>query len=269
MIPKIIHYCWFGRKPLSDMAKRCIESWKRVLPDYEIKEWNEDNFDINAWIYTKEAYEAKKYAFVSDVARLYALVYEGGIYMDTDVEVLRPLDCFLKEKAFSGFESDKFMQTAVMGSIPGFGLFKELLQEYDNLKFKYDNGKYNIKPNTERITETCLKKGLILNNTNQVISDFRIFPKDYFCPKDCISKEINITNNTYTVHHFDGSWLSEKEKQEMMRQYLENKFFNYMCKNIHNAMILKICKKPFKKAAKYYSVCKLEGIKGFILRKLH
>ena len=116
MIPKKIHYCWFGRKPLPALALMCIESWKRFLPDYEIIEWNEDNFDVNLYQYAKEAYHMKKYAFVSDVCRLYALKEIGGLYMDTDLEVLKPLDAFLHHNAFSGYESNGYIPTALMGS---------------------------------------------------------------------------------------------------------------------------------------------------------
>ena len=114
MIPKVIHYCWFGRNPLPPLAIKCIESWKKYCPDYEIKEWNEDNFDLDLFPYTREAYDNRKFAFVTDVVRLYALYHEGGVYMDTDVEVLKPIDCFLTHHAFSGFENEK-------SAIPDFG----------------------------------------------------------------------------------------------------------------------------------------------------
>ena len=114
MIPKIIHYCWFGRNPLPPLAIKCIESWKKFLPEYEIIEWNEDNFNLDKWVYTKQAYEMKKYAFVSDVCRLYAIKEFGGIYMDTDVEILNPLDKFLHHNAFSGFESNYAIPTGLM-----------------------------------------------------------------------------------------------------------------------------------------------------------
>ena len=119
MIPKIIHYCWFGRGEMPPLAKKCIKSWKKYCPDYEIKEWNEDNFDLDMYPYAREAYDNRKFAFVTDVVRLYAIYTEGGIYMDTDVEVLKPLDSFLKHIAFSGYENDTLVPTGIMASEKG------------------------------------------------------------------------------------------------------------------------------------------------------
>ena len=134
MIPKKIYYCWFGGKPLPKLAKKCIKSWKKFLPDYEIIECNENNFDLNCCDYVREAYDNKKYAFVTDYVRLYMLYKEGGIYMDTDVEVLKNLDCFLNEKAFSGFENEKYVPTGLMASEKGNEIIGELLNYYDNKK---------------------------------------------------------------------------------------------------------------------------------------
>ncbi len=212
MIPKKIHYCWFGGKPLPKLAIDCIESWKKYCPDYEIIRWDETNYDISKNAYVKEAYEAKKYAFVTDVVRLEVLVNEGGIYMDTDVEVLKPLDNLLELSAFSGFESDTKIPTGIMAAEKGQKLFVELLKEYDNCHFKKNDGTYDLTTNVVRITNTCKKYGLVQNNTLQTVNGFTLFPKDYFCPKDIETRKLNITDNTYTIHHFDGSWLSKKEK---------------------------------------------------------
>ena len=210
-IPKIIHYCWFGGNPLPEMAIRCIESWKKYCPDYEIIEWNEHNFDLDINDYVKEAYEAKKWAFVSDVARLYALVNHGGIYMDTDVEVIKPLDELLEFEAFSGFESEKRIPTGIMACGKGHRMFAELLQEYEGEHFKQEDGSLDMTTNVTRITNACLKYGLKLNNQFQCVNGFTLLPKDYLCPKDYETKEINITKNTYTIHHFDGSWHSKED----------------------------------------------------------
>lgn len=211
MIPKKIHYCWFGGNPLPEMAQRCIASWRKYCPDYEIVEWNESNFDLNCCPYVKEAYEAKKWAFVSDVARLYALVNYGGIYMDTDVEVLKPLDDILKYEAVSGFERVDAISTGLMGCEAGQPLFAELLRDYDDAHFVRFDGSYDTTTNVTRITNTCLKYGLVLNNKMQTVNGFTLFPKDYFCPKDPNTKQLNITENTYTIHHFDGSWFTPEE----------------------------------------------------------
>ena len=212
MIPKIIHYCWFGKNPLPEMAQKCIASWKKYCPDYEIVEWNEDNFDVNSCAYAAEAYACKKWAFVSDVARLYALVTQGGIYMDTDVEVLKPLDDILNYQALSGFEAEDRIPTGLMACEKGNPFFSELLSEYDTARFIKPDGEMDLTTNVTRITDACLKHGLVLNNTLQTVHGFTLFPKDYFCPKDFETKIMEITENTYTIHHFDGSWLPEEER---------------------------------------------------------
>lgn len=212
MIPKVIHYCWFGGAALPELAKKCIESWKKYCPDYKIIEWNESNFDINYCDYVKEAYIAKKWAFVSDVVRLYALVNYGGIYMDTDVEVLKTLDEFLKYEALSGFESERQIPTGLMACQAGHPLLMELLHDYDNAHFLKVDGSYDTTTNVKRITKTCLKYGLRLDNTLQTVKGFTLFPSEYFCPKNYITQDIIVTDNTYTIHHFDGSWLTEEER---------------------------------------------------------
>ena len=212
MIPKKIHYCWFGKNPLPETAQNCIASWRKYCPDYEIIEWNEDNFDVNYCAYSAEAYASKKWAFVSDVARLYALVAEGGIYMDTDVEVLKSLDDLLNHQAFSGFEAYDRIPTGLMACEKGNPFFRDLLSEYDTAHFIKSNGEMDLTTNVTRITDTCLQYGLVLNNTLQTVNGFTLFPKDYFCPKDFDTKIMEITENTYTIHHFDGSWMPEEER---------------------------------------------------------
>ena len=207
------------------MAQKCILSWKKYCPDYEIIEWNENNFDMHYCKYVEEAYNAKKWAFVSDVARLYVLVKYGGIYMDTDVEVLRPLDDLLKYEAVSGFESVNRIPTGLMASVAEQPLFAELLHEYDDIHFLKEDGQYDTTTNVIRITNTCLKYGLQLNNSLQTVNGFTLLPSDYLCPKNYDTKVVNITNNTYTIHHFDGSWLSEKDK---LKERLFEKYKRFM-----------------------------------------
>ena len=212
MIPKIIHYCWFGRGPKPELAKRCIESWHKYCPDYIIKEWNEDNFDLDMYPYVREAYDNRKFAFVTDVVRLYALYHEGGIYMDTDVEVLKSLDSLLKYEAVSGFESPTQIQTGLMACREGHPLFKELLYEYNGIHFVKEDGTLDLTTNVVRITNACLKNGLVLNNKLQTIKGFTILPKDYLCPKSYKDGKIYLTKNTMTIHHFAGSWLDDKTR---------------------------------------------------------
>ncbi len=154
MIPKVIHYCWFGRNPLPSLAIKCIESWRKYLPDYEIKEWNEDNFDVNIIPYTQEAYQVGKYAFVSDYARFWILYKYGGLYFDTDVEVIKPMDDIIARGPFMGCEKD-VSDTSVasvapglgLGVNPGLGLYKEILEMYSKLSFVNKDGTYNQKDN--------------------------------------------------------------------------------------------------------------------------
>lgn len=208
----MIHYCWFGGNPLPELAQKCIASWKKYCTDYEIVRWDETTFDLHYNDYVWEAYQAKKWAFITDVVRLYALVNTGGIYMDTDVEVLKPLDDLLHYHAVSGFESANSIPTGLMASEKGFPLFQRLLHDYDGAHFVLPDGMLDTTTNVVRITNQCLQSGLVLNNQLQTIEGFTLFPNDYFCPKDYVTRAIRLTENTYTIHHFDGSWKTEEER---------------------------------------------------------
>lgn len=209
MIPKTIHYCWFGRGKMPKLARKCIKSWKKYCPDYEIKEWNEDNFDLDLYPYAREAYENHKYAFVTDVVRLYALYHEGGIYMDTDVEVLKPLDPFLIHTAFSGFEDNKHVPTGIMASERGGVWTQENLLYYEGRHFVKSDGSFDIQTNVTTITNYMIAHGLEPNNTFQDFPNLiTIYPKDYFCPKDNVDLIINKTKNTVTIHHYAASWCT-------------------------------------------------------------
>ena len=212
VIPKIIHYCWFGGNPIPECAQQYINGWKAICPDYELREWNESNFDITCNDYVMEAYKAKKWAFVTDYVRLYALLHHGGLYMDTDVEVIRPLDRFLAHDAFSGFENPSCVPTGIMGSIPGHHAIKELLDQYDGSHFIADDGSMDMSTNVERITDYFIQRGLMANNELQTVAGFTFYPTEFFCPKDSQTFEIKATSNTYTIHHFSGTWLSRKDK---------------------------------------------------------
>ena len=224
MIPKTIHYCWFGRNPKPKLAKKCIKSWKKYCKDYDIVEWNEDNFDISsAPLYVRQAYEAKKWAFVTDYVRLWAMVNYGGIYMDTDVEVLKPLDQFLKHKAFSGFEDEIHIPTGIMACEKDFPLFNEFLHYYDDACFYNESGEISYITNVTIMTDSCLKKGLVQNNTLQNIEGFVLYPNDFFCPISYATRELNKTKNTYTIHWFSGSWQSKEVKEEHKKRVKRQK----------------------------------------------
>nr|WP_295923768.1 glycosyltransferase [uncultured Dyadobacter sp.] len=212
MIPKTIHYCWFGRGKMPELADRCIESWKKYLPDYTLQLWNEDTFDISSVPYVREAYEARKFAFVTDYVRLYAIYNYGGIYMDTDVEVLKSLDDLLHLPAFSGFESETEIPTGIMASELSGKWAAEQLQYYDGKHFRRPDGSYDMTTNVEIISGIMAANGFVLKNGYQVYRDcMHMFPKDYFCPKSR-SGVITLTPNSYCIHHFEGSWQPKRVK---------------------------------------------------------
>lgn len=217
MIPKVIHYCWFGHNPLPPLAERCIASWKKYLPDYEIKEWNEDNFDVNQIPYTEQAYRNKKYAFVSDYARFKILYEHGGIYFDTDVEVIKPIDDILAKGAFMGLEQDV---SDGLACAPGLGiacapkakLMKSLIDLYQDLQFENSDGNINTKTVVEHTSELMIQDGISIHPGILEFQDFSIYPKEYFCPKPSEFGKINLTENTRTIHHYAGSWISKKQR---------------------------------------------------------
>lgn len=209
-IPKIIHYCWFGGNELTDLAKRCINSWKLYCPDYKIIRWDESNFDVNSNQFCKEAYDNKKWAFVTDYVRLMVLHNYGGIYMDTDVEIIKPLDNFLKHEAFSGFETKDYVPTGIIAARKNNKWVKLLLDEFVRKKFIIDN-KMDMTPNVVNMTKLTKENySLKLNNEYQDLKDLTLYPTDFFCPKSFITKKFDLTNNTHTIHHFEGSWLPDK-----------------------------------------------------------
>lgn len=223
MIPKIIHYCWFGLNPLPPLALNCIESWKKFLPDYEIKEWNEENFDVNIIPYTTEAYQAKKYAFVSDYARFWILYHYGGLYFDTDVEVIKPLDDIIARGPFMGCETDPQRGATTIGVAPGLGLgvnpglglYKDLLDYYEGLHFDPKHIMITIVGHTTHVLRT---KGLQEINGTQQVGGIYIYPSEYFNPINIISKRLHITSNTRTIHWYAATW--EDKTIRLYKKYL-------------------------------------------------
>ena len=212
MIPKIIHYCWFGGKPLPKIAETCIASWKKYLPDYEIKRWDESNFDVNAIPYTREAYAACKFAFVSDYARFWILYHYGGVYFDTDVEAINNMDDIISAGNFMGVEQQNDERITVA---PGLGigvirenpLFGQMIEVYSRAHFLNDDGTPCLKNIVEITTEQLQKYGLRNISEIQECCGFTIYPKDYFCPIDYDTRELKITENTRTIHHYAESWV--------------------------------------------------------------
>lgn len=207
-IPRIIHYCWFGSSKKNRKVLKMIKSWKKNCPNYKIIEWNEGNFDISMNKYVKQAYENKKYAFVSDVARLYALYEYGGIYLDTDVEIIKQLDQILTNQVIVGFQDDKYINTGLIVSTKKNIFIERMLSSYNNREFVKENGEYDTTTNVKYITNELSKIGLKQNNEMQTVGEIKIYPKEYFCPIDYVTGKRNITENTYAIHWFDSSWLS-------------------------------------------------------------
>lgn len=225
VIPKIIHYCWFGHAPKTEQIKSYIETWKKYCPDYQIIEWNEENFDINENQYCREAYEAKKWAFITDYVRLKVLVTHGGIYMDTDVEVVKSLDSFLSYAAFTGYESTRYIPTGIIGAEKNNPWIQALLREYETLRFVKADGSYDLTTNVHRITNQT--KGMYqieLDGKMRVLQgNIALFPFEYLCAKSFQTGELLISGETHTIHHFAGSWLSEddvKVKEMYQKTYL-------------------------------------------------
>jgi hypothetical protein len=247
MIPKIIHYCWFGGNPLPELAKKCITSWKHFFPDYEIKEWNESNYNVYKIPYISEAYSAKKYAFVSDYARFDILYTYGGIYFDVDVEVIKPFDAILQNGGFMGLESVGKIAAGLgigcnaglgIGCNAGLGIVYQILEFYATIHFLNSDGSYNLHTVVEYVTAILKEQGLKDENTIQHLDGLTIYPVEYFCPKSFVTGKLKITENTYSIHHYDGSWLSPG-----MLKLLKEKEYIYRC--FSNKMIvfllLKLC----------------------------
>lgn len=230
MIPKKIHYCWFGGNPLPKSAQNYIETWKKYCSDYEIIEWNESNFDINGNQYVKEAYENKKFAFVSDYVRLYAMYNYGGVYMDTDVEVLRSLDEFLHHQAFSGFETPDYIPTGIMACEKGFELFGEFLDYYANRSFYKPNGSLDMRTNVETMTEIVDKYGLVKDGSYQEINGFALYPREIFCPYNVARGKVERMPESATIHWFEKSWMSPGMKLRVKVTSFIRKVFG------HNSM---------------------------------
>ena len=216
MIPKTIHYCWFGRNPKPKLAEKCIKSWRRRCPDYEIVEWNEDNYDLAAApLYVRQAYEAKKWAFVTDYVRLDVVYRCGGIYLDTDVEVLKKLDPFLRDRVFFGVENDKHINTGLgFGAEKGAEILREMMADYQGIPFVLPDGSFDQMTCPERNTKAVLRHGFVQNGSEQLLDGgIHIYPKDYFCPRDYYSGRMKRTRITHTIHWFAASWRARKDQR--------------------------------------------------------
>lgn len=226
-IPRIIHYCWFGGSPLGPNELSCIESWKKYLPGYEIKCWNESNFDINCCAYVREAFSAQKWAFVSDYARFKILYEYGGLYFDTDVELVKSIDDLLSKGPFLGFETDYGNMTSSnmedglvmavnpglgMGCTPGLPIYRQVLDSYESSSFLLADGDFDRTTVVYRTTKILESFGLNKTKGMQEVAGISIYPSEYFNPKNHLTGEVNFTDNTRSIHHFKMSWFTPQEK---------------------------------------------------------
>lgn len=224
MIPKIIHYCWFGRGKKPELAERCIASWRKFLPGYEIKEWNEDNFDVHAIPYTDEAYRARKFAFVSDYVRFRVLSRYGGLYFDTDVELIKPFGDIVARGPFMGVEDngldhsqktrklrqDEFFVNPGLGigAEPGMVVCGDMTDSYENSHYLLSGGKVNEDNVVSRMSRILTGYGLRITDQPQRVAGFTIYPKDWMCPIRITDGRMRITQNTVSIHHYAASWTS-------------------------------------------------------------
>jgi len=215
-VPKVIHYCWFGKGKMPALAEKCIKSWEKFCPEYKIICWSEENFDINQNKYAKEAYEAGKWAFVSDYVRLKVLYDEGGIYLDTDVELIKPLDNLIKESGYMGFDDNGVVSTGLgFACEKGNELIGTLLKDYDDIPFVLPDGSYDMTPCPVRNTKTIERLGMDISQQHQTFMGIQMLPEDYLCPVKYYTGKKKITKNTYSIHHFCASWTSPTAKRTL------------------------------------------------------
>lgn len=213
-IPKVIHYCWFGKGKMPKLAKKCIKSWKKYCPDYEIICHTEDNFDLTQNRYLNEAYKAGKWAFVSDYARLKIIYENGGIYLDTDVELIKPIDDLVRLKGFMGFDEKGIVATGLgFGAEKGNEIVLEFLKDYDDIPFVLPDGSFDLTPCPDRNTEALKRLGMDVDNKNQTFMDVTFLPDEYLCPMDYYTGKKTITKNTYSIHHYSASWTASVTKR--------------------------------------------------------
>ena len=213
-IPKVIHYCWFGKGKMPKLAKKCIKSWKKYCPDYEFVLHTEDNFDMTQNRYMREAYEAGKWAFVSDYARLKIIYDNGGIYLDTDVELIKPVDDLVKLGGFMGFDEKGIVATGLgFGAEKGTKIVSEFLKDYDDIPFILPDGSFDLTPCPDRNTEALKRLGMDIENKNQTFMDVTFLPDEYLCPMDYYTGKKTITDKTYSIHHYSASWTNSVTKR--------------------------------------------------------
>lgn len=248
MIPKTIHYCWFGRNPLPEKAIQCINSWRKFFPDYEIKEWNEDNFDVNGIPYTAEAYQACKYAFVSDYARFWILYHYGGVYFDTDVEVIRSMDDIILRGPFLGMENVWTYPNVApglgMAAEAGHRIYKQAIDCYSRMHFSFENGIVTHESIVPLTTRLLKEAGMQPNGDLQQVDGIWIYPCDFFNPFDDLTGKLNITDNTFTIHWYTASWRKQNDLIRWFKRFFHRLVGNrmHLIHRIKNRLMSKLKK---------------------------
>lgn len=232
MIPKIIHYCWLSSDPIPEKLQKCMESWKKNLSDYEFMLWDLKRFDINQTIWTKQAFNAKKYAFAADYIRLYAVYTYGGIYMDMDVEVVKSFNSLLRQDYILGYEKVEGIEAGVFGSIPRSIWLQKCINYYNNRPFIKNDGSFDMMP----LPNIMYK---ILKEENLLDTELSLLPPDYLTAKSYKTGKISITSNTYCIHHFAGSWITSKQKLYKLVSHVLGTSFAHLCSVIYNFVIRK------------------------------
>lgn len=213
-IPKIIHYCWFGRNSIPDKEKKCIESWKKMCPGYEIICWTEDNYDVHKNRYMGQAYDSKKWGFVVDFARLDLVTQYGGVYLDADVELIRPLDDLLKFKAFAGYESENYVAFGLgFGSVKNHRIMEANKEVYEKVAFCNEKGELNLTASPVLQTESMKSFGFVPDGHFKMVDDMAILPPEFLCGMNVSTRMLEITDNTYAIHHYSASWMTDEERQ--------------------------------------------------------
>lgn len=236
MIPPIIHYCWFGNKPIPKELKKNIQTWHKYMPDFQIKQWDESNYDVNCIPFSEEAYSQGKYAYVSDYARLKILYENGGIYLDTDVEMIKPFYKIIEKGGFMGFEKnsnakkDDILNVALglgFGVEPYNPIIREIMNYYESHHYIYPDGHLEQVTIVKVTTDILCKKGLVQSERPVKIENITIYPWEYFCPMEYLSNKLEITANTYSIHHYSASWMTWLDKLKMRKGYYANKIKRY------------------------------------------
>lgn len=214
-VDKVIHYCWFGQKEKPESVKKMISSWKKYCPDYKIIEWNEDNSNLQECLYVKQAYENKKYAFVADYVRMKVLYEQGGVYLDTDVELTKNIDQFLENDMTISFQDDKYINTGLIITKPKNSIIKKMIEYYQTHNFVKEDMSLDMKTNVSILTDILLLHGLQANNTNQQVEGITILTNDYFAPLNFQTRVMKKTENTHAIHWFDATWLSTNKRIQL------------------------------------------------------